>query len=219
MRLLSLLSLSLLIGCPDPNASSSGMESSSTGTTGGSDPQAANGNQETDPSAARFNCVEGDENCITVSGSLVFDGTVNGSIRLDVQKVRKGSAPALVHTVELQSIDEFSFEAPKGAGNIIITGFIDEAGDGPSPQDPQGRLTLEVGEEALADLKIEMKSDNAPVQPKPPSDKPEDKSGKDTRDGKPAEDAQKRHLQPMHHLLMMHHLQTNKSPACRAHHF
>jgi hypothetical protein len=175
MRLLSLFSLTLLIACPDPDASSSGMKSTSSST--GSDPQATTGSQETDPSAARLNCAEGDENCITISGSLVYDGTPTGSIRMDVQKVRKGSAPSLVHTLELTSIDEFSFDAPKGYGQIIVTGFIDEAGDGPSQQDPQGRLTIDIGEETLSDLKIEIKSNNAPVQPKPPSDKPEDKSG------------------------------------------
>ena len=175
MRLFSLLSFSLLIGCPDPNASSSGMETTTT-ASGGADPQATTGSQETDPSAARLNCAEGDTNCITIAGSMVYDGTPNGSIRLDVQKVRKGSAPMLVHTLEMQSVDEFSFDAPKGYGSIIITGFIDEAGDGPSASDPQGRLSVDIGEESLTDLKIEVKSDNAPVQPKPPSDKPEDKS-------------------------------------------
>ena len=106
MRLLSLISFTLLLGCPDPNASSSGMESTtSTAGSTGSDPQATNGSQETDPSAARLNCAEGDENCITISGSMVYDGTPNGSIRLDVQKVRKGSAPMLVHTLEMQSVD------------------------------------------------------------------------------------------------------------------
>ena len=105
-----------------------------------------------------------------------------GLFGLDVQKVRKGSAPMLVHTLEMQSVDEFSFDAPKGYGSIIITGFIDEAGDGPSASDPQGRLSVEIGEESLTDLKIEVKSDNAPVQPKPPSDKPEDKSGSNNKD-------------------------------------
>ena len=78
---------------------------------------------------------------------MVYDGTPNGSIRLDVQKVRKGSAPMLVHTLEMQSVDEFSFDAPKGYGPIIITGFIDEARDGPSASDPQGRLSTDIGEE------------------------------------------------------------------------
>ena len=146
MRALFFLSLGLLTACPDPNASSSGMETTTTATTG-SDPSANTGSQETDPSAARLSCAEGDENCITISGTLSFAGTASGSIRLDVQKVRTGSAPMLIHTMELQSIDEaFSFDAPKGYGKIIITGFIDEAGDGPSPNDPQGRINIEIKE-------------------------------------------------------------------------
>ena len=93
----------------------------------------------------------------------------------------------LVHTLEMQSVDEFSFDAPKGYGPIIITGFIDEAGDGPSASDPQGRLSIDIGEESQIDLKIQVKSDNAPVQPKPPSDKPDDKSGSDANNKAPTE--------------------------------
>ena len=119
MRMLSLLPLYLLLGCPDPNASSSGMETTTTASSG-TDPQATTGSQETDPSAARLNCVEGDTNCVTIAGSMVYDGTPNGSIRLDVQKVRKGSAPMLVHTLEMQSVDEFSFDAPKGYNDSKI---------------------------------------------------------------------------------------------------
>jgi hypothetical protein len=169
---LPLLALGLLIGCPDPNATSSGME---TTAATGSDPTAT-GSQETDPSAARLSCSEGDTNCITISGTLDYAGQAGGSIRLDVQKVRTGSAPMLIHTMELQSQEEaFSFDAPKGYGKIIITGFIDEAGDGPSPNDPQGRLNIEVGQDPLTKLIIEVKANNAPVQPKPPEKKPEDK--------------------------------------------
>ena len=178
MRHLSLfccLSFAFLMGCPDPNASSSGMGNTSTG--GSSESATTNsGSQETDPSAARLNCVEGDENCISISGSLVYDGTPAGSIRLDVQKVREGSAPMLIHTLELQEIGAFSFDAPKGYGKIIITGFIDEAGDGPSPKDPQGRTNVDIGEEAVNNIELLIKADNAPVQPKPPSDQPSDKA-------------------------------------------
>ena len=174
ISLLGCLAFALLIGCPDPNASSSGMGGSTT-TTGTDGTTTTNaGSQETDPSAARLNCAEGDANCISISGSLVYDGTPSGSIRLDVQKVREGSAPMLIHTLELQEIGAFSFDAPKGYGKIIITGFIDEAGDGPSPKDPQGRTNVDIGEEAMSDIQLVIKADNAPIQPKPPSDQPAD---------------------------------------------
>ena len=64
-----------------------------------------NGVQETDPSAARLSCAEEDPNCITISGKMVYDGTPSGTMRIDVQKVREGSAPMLVHTLELQATD------------------------------------------------------------------------------------------------------------------
>jgi hypothetical protein len=172
MRLLVLLSLPLLFGCPDPNASSSGTEST-TGTTGNQG-SVANGNQETDPSAARLTCTKEDADCLELSGKMVYAGEVKGSIRVDVQKVREGAAPSLVHTIELQPDGGFSFYAPKNYGKIIVTAFIDEDGDGPSQKDPQGRENIDIKDVALTDIKIEVKSDNAPVMPKPPEKPPQD---------------------------------------------
>jgi len=174
MRRFLFLSLALLTACPDPNASSSGTEANINGTDNSNSQGAANGVQETDPSAARLNCAEGDENCITIAGSMKYDGTPAGSIRVDVQKIREGSAPMLVHTLELQATTDFTFDAPKDYGKIIVTGFIDEAGDGPSPKDPQGRATIEIKTEDITGIEIEVKSDNAPVQPKPPGDIPQE---------------------------------------------
>lgn len=182
MRTTLFLMLGLLTACPDPSATSSGTEANpnaANNQTAGS-----NGVQETDPSSARLSCAEGDESCITLSGAVKYDGTSSGTVRLDVQKIREGSAPMLVHTMELQATSEFTFDAPKGYGKIIITGFIDEAGDGPSQNDPQGRTTIEILEEDIPSIDIEVKSDNAPVQPKPPSDKPAD-------DGQPKDGVQK----------------------------
>ena len=171
MLVSAFISFGLLIGCPDPNASSSGtnQEGATTGSAVGN-----TGSQETDPSAARLTCTKDGENCLEISGQMVYTGESTGSIRVDVQKVREGSAPMLVHTLELQSAGDFSFYAPKGYGKIIVTAFIDEAGDGPSPKDPQGRAQLDVQEEALTGLSIEVKSDNAPVMPKPPEDPQKD---------------------------------------------
>lgn len=175
MRTILFLLLGFLTACPDPNATSSGTEAN---VNAGNAQQGATGNvQETDPSAARLSCAEGDENCITISGAMKYNGTPSGTVRIDVQKVREGSAPMLVHTLELQATNEFSFDAPKDYGKIIITGFIDEAGDGPSPKDPQGRATIEILKEDITALEIEVKSDNAPVQPKPPGDIPQEQQG------------------------------------------
>ena len=55
---------------------------------------------------------------------------------------------------------------------MIVTGFIDEKGDGPSPKDPQGRVEIEVAEVALTDLTLELRSDNAPSIPTPPDQQP-----------------------------------------------
>lgn len=173
MRIALFSILGLLTACPDPNASSSGSEVTNSATGNQANNTENGGLQETDPSAARLNCAEGDENCITISGVMTYVGNAQGSIRVDVQKIREGSSPMLVHTLELQATNQFSFDAPKDYGKIIVTGFIDEAGDGPSPKDPQGRQTIEILKEDISGIDIEVKADNAPVQPKPPGDVPD----------------------------------------------
>lgn len=185
MRTTLFLMLGLLTACPDPNATSSGIEANTNAAGNNNQTAGSNGVQETDPSSARLSCAEGDESCITISGAVKYDGTPSGTVRLDVQKIREGSAPMLVHTMELQATTDFSFDAPKGYGKIIVTGFIDEAGDGPSQNDPQGRTTIEILEEDILALEIEVKSDNAPVQPKPPGDGKQDpsKDGEKKQDG------------------------------------
>ena len=144
--------------------SNSNSTASSGGQTGNSAPS---GSQETDPSAARLTCTAEDANCLQIAGKI--EGEATGSRRVDVQECV--SAPILVHTLELQS-GEFSFYAPKGYGKMIVTGFIDEKGDGPSPKDPQGRVEIEVAEVALTDLTLELRSDNAPSIPTPPDQQP-----------------------------------------------
>ena len=115
MRLFSLLSFSLLIGCPDPNASSSGMETTTT-ASGGADPQATTGSQETDPSAAQTELCRRRYKLHHHSWKHGSRWNTQRVHPLDVQKVRKGSAPMLVHTLEMQSVDESSLMHQKDMG-------------------------------------------------------------------------------------------------------
>lgn len=153
--------LFFLIGCPDPSASSSGVEEDPTKeqeniTIGSNGPS----QQESDPNSARFDCNV--DECLELKGTFQYAGTASGPIRIDVQKFREGAAPSLVHTDELKSLGDFSLSIPKNFGKIVITGFIDKDGNGPTSDDPQGRLSLEVKEEALSDLVLLVKEDNPP---------------------------------------------------------
>jgi hypothetical protein len=162
----SLLAIIFLSGCPDPSASSSGVEEDPTKSQenmsiGDNGPA----KQESDPNSARFDCNV--DECLELKGKFKYAGTAGGPIRVDVQKFREGAAPSLVHTDELKSLGEFSLSIPKNFGKIVITGFIDKDGNGPTSDDPQGRLSLEIKEEALQDLILEVKDDNPPESTDP----------------------------------------------------
>ena len=156
----ALLSLLLLAGCPDPVESGSVTGTSNTQD----DPASINGNgpaqMESDPNAARLNLKEGEG--LTISGTFQYGGSATGSKRVDVQKYREGSAPSLVHTIEISDDNTFSFQVPPDYGKILVTGFIDKAGNGPTADDPQGRLSLEIGAEAQSDIILEVSDDYTP---------------------------------------------------------
>ena len=164
--------LTSLTGCPDPVATSNELGSGTAGSGGGQqNPGTMQNNgpssQESNPSAARMQIKPGEG--LKVKGKFVYAGTATGSIRIDVQQYKAGSAPSLVNTLELKSIGDFDFEVPKNFGKIIITGFIDKDGNGPTSDDPQGRITLDIKEENFTEVKLEVADDfqPPPTQPGP----------------------------------------------------
>ena len=191
MRTSSLiLSILFLAGCPDP------IESGTTTTTNNTQEGEAsiNGNgpakMESDPNAARLNLKPGEG--LTISGTFQYVGTATGSKRVDVQKYREGSAPSLVHTLEISDDNTFSFQVPPDYGKILITGFIDKAGNGPTPDDPQGRLSIEIGAEEQSDVILEVSDDYTPPSP-PGGGAPE--QNQPPQDGQP-QDGQPQDGQP-----------------------
>lgn len=156
----TIISLLVLAGCPDPVESGNVTTTSTTKE----DPASINGNgptqMESDPNAARLNLKEGEG--LTISGTFQYSGSATGSKRVDVQKFREGSAPSLVHTIEISDDNTFSFQVPPDYGKILVTGFIDKAGNGPTADDPQGRLSLEIGAEAQSNIILEVSDDYTP---------------------------------------------------------
>ena len=173
-------------GCPDPSATSAGVEEDPTQNN--SEASLANNGpsqQENDPNSAHFDCSVDD--CIDVTGNFIYEGSPTGQIRIDVQKYREGAAPSLVHTDELKSLGEFSLKVPKNFGKIVVTGFIDKDGNGPTTDDPQGRVSLEVKEEPLTDVALEVKDDNPPPATDPTGQVP----GQNAPDPQSEQDKQK----------------------------
>ncbi|MEC7987313.1 MAG: hypothetical protein VX278_19235 [Myxococcota bacterium] len=154
-----ILSLTLLSACPDPIESSNNTAEQKEVVMENNGPS----QMESDPNAARLNLKDGEG--LTVQGSFKYTGTATGSKRVDVQKHRDGAAPSLVHTLEIQDDNSFSFQVPPDYGKILITGFVDKDGNGPTSDDPQGRLSLEVGAEAISDVVLEVSDDYTPAAP------------------------------------------------------
>ena len=182
----TLLSTLLLItACPDPTETPSADGSTQAATTpSNTNTPSSGGNFESDPNEARVDCANSE--CVTVSGKFNTSNDTTGTFRVDVQKVAQGSAPKLVHTLELQSGGDFSFELPKDFGNIVITGFVDQTGDGPTPDDAQGRTNLEIKSESILNVSLDVALGNAP--PPPPQPKADGQEGGGTpnpTDGSP----------------------------------
>lgn len=169
-----ILPIFLLTACPDPTETPTSDGASAGAVTQTPNPSSG-GNFESDPNEARVDCTANE--CVTISGSFNVNGDITGRYRVDVQKITQGAAPKLVHTIELQSGGDFSFEIPKGYGEIVITGFIDQSGDGPTPDDAQGRTNIDVQAESISDISLDVALGNAPPPPPQPNADPEAAKG------------------------------------------
>ena len=82
---------------------------------------------------------------------------------MDVAKFRESLAPMLVHTLE---VDEgaFSFYVPENYGTILITAFIDKAGDGPTVDDPTMVKRITIEDKNIPDILIDFTLKKEPIQ-------------------------------------------------------
>lgn len=77
---------------------------------------------------------------ITLSGELVWDGPVDGTIRVDILADRSNESAnqRIVHAFTLDEPGPFSEDVEIDLGNVELTAFIDREGDGPTPGEPIG---------------------------------------------------------------------------------
>lgn len=121
-----------------------------------------------------------------LSGTFSYSGAKSGSHRIDFLTMPAGTPPVLVHALTLDAPGEWSIEAPKDFGELYIVAFIDQAGDGPSPDDPAGRLAapLEIASTPLTGLSIELTDDADLGDLAPNAAAPPDGSGPPPTPGK-----------------------------------
>jgi len=148
------LALLLLSGCPDPtNAPAADLTEPGVGEDG-----AAGSTGEGDGSGAMHTVdatVTPGEG-VVVSGTISYEGDKTGRIRIDVLTARGNNPHMLAKTLELPALGDWSIELPKDFGTVNVVGFLDQTGDGPTPDDPAMALgaPIEVGAEAIESLAL-----------------------------------------------------------------
>ncbi len=154
--------LLLLSGCPDPtNAPAADLDDAGAGTTdaagglGSSGEGAAGGTMHTVDAT-----VEPGEG-VVLSGTIIYEGEKTGRIRLDVLTSRGNNPHLLAKTLELPSLGEWSIELPEDFGSVNVVGFLDQTGDGPTPDDPAMAMPapIIVGTEDITGLVLELSDD------------------------------------------------------------
>jgi hypothetical protein len=99
---------------------------------------------------------------VTVSGTIAYDGGVEGKIYVDVlQKTTAGDGAALqvriLHIEQVEALGAWSFEVPRNLGEVSLMGFVDVDDNGPSGQDPQMVYDgVSVAEGAVSGIELQL---------------------------------------------------------------
>ncbi len=168
MRIAMLIALLYLAGCPDPTSAPSSSSDDARQTPPGEAPtaqpapQGAEDAQAPPPSQAmRTSFSAGAEDGVAVEGTLAYSGEKSGKIRLDFLVVKENQAPQLVHTLQLDEFGRWSVTAPRDFGELYVVGFLDQTGNGPSPDDPADstKTPILVGTEPLSGIDLVLSDD------------------------------------------------------------
>ena len=128
------------------------------------DPGAAGGQAATGAPPGHstpFETTYADKPMVTVSGTLVVDEGVTGTVDIDcfAPDPDDSSKRELVNKVKIHQPGAYEMKVPKDFGALILEAFIDSDGDGPDDGDARGEFAnnpLMVGAEDIADVDIEL---------------------------------------------------------------
>ena len=165
---LSTLALALLVACPETDGTTTAPDDlidDEPVVDDGLDP-----NGHTPQAAASGSSFDFTDGEVLLKGTVAYPGAKTGRIRLDLLTQEGIAAPMLVSAEEVAELGAFELKVPKGFGELHILGFIDEAGDGPSEDDPSGSITIEVGEVDIEGLELNLSDDPdlGDLRPGPP---------------------------------------------------
>ncbi|MDP7112893.1 MAG: hypothetical protein QGH45_13065 [Myxococcota bacterium] len=128
------------------------------------DPEAAGGQAATGAPPGHstpFETTYVDKPMVTVSGTLVVDEGVTGTVDIDcfAPDPDDPNKRELVNKVKIHQPGAYEMKIPKDFGALILEAFIDSDGDGPDDGDARGEFAnnpLMVGGEDIADVDIEL---------------------------------------------------------------
>jgi hypothetical protein len=151
-RVLPLLFGALLIGCFDlaPAESDPGPENAGTETAAETDAPPT----EASEAPRNFEVQPGEG--VTVAGTIRYEGSKSGKIRIDVLGQKDKQMFELLKPLGLEDWGDWSFDAPKGFGEVKIVGFLDQTGDGPSDDDAAMIYdqTVDIGDVDITGLEL-----------------------------------------------------------------
>jgi hypothetical protein len=151
------LLLLTLFACPDPTTAADlgnpGPGGGQPGAAGGPNP-GEGAPQGPPPAPGQFNVEAGTG--VGISGTLSYEGSQEGQLRVDFLATEDDAPPRLLHVEKLDAFGAFTVATPPNTGSVAIVAFVDIDGDGPSPGDPAGMTRVSIGEANLTDVNIEL---------------------------------------------------------------
>ncbi len=107
---------------------------------------------------------------VILSGTVSYEGDSTGTVRVDfLRPPGKGQLPGAVHTLALDAPGDWTVEAPKDFGELIIVSFIDVNNDGPSRGEPKVVLDppMKVEGEPVTGIELTIQDDWDEKHPPP----------------------------------------------------
>lgn len=93
---------------------------------------------------------------VALSGTLSYEGSKEGQLRIEFLQVSDGGPPTMVHYEPIAALGEWVAFAPVNAGEIRVVAFLDQAGDGASSDDPGAAWPepVEVGSDPITGIDL-----------------------------------------------------------------